>query len=90
MNKSKRWVIGISFILAVTAMAESKKKNSVVKKETANEQKTVPVCKVSITDPLDGSEVSHNGKLWTHFTFTVKGIVENLGVKNFVYTRRRV
>ncbi len=90
MNRSKRWVIGLLFMLVGTVMAESKKKKPAAKKEdTVIQKATAPVCKVSITDPIDGSEVPHNDKLWTHFTFTVKGIVENLGDKKLCLYQKK-
>lgn len=39
---------------------------------------TIP-CRITIVSPKDNERVAHNGKLWTYFTFIVKGTVTNLG-----------
>lgn len=67
-------LIGLMSTLALSAQSRKDAKTSKSAKEVQREE-----CSMEITSPKDGETVIHNWKLWTYFTFTIKGTVSNLG-----------
>ncbi len=67
-------LIGLVFTIGISAQSRKDAKTSKSAKEVQREE-----CSIEITSPKDGETVIHNWKLWTYFTFTIKGTVSNLG-----------